>query len=611
MALEGELPHLRAELAAMRARLAAAEQRATKLAQASAALRGTLDSLHTPDDLEALLGHTLKSIADQIGVRSASAWIFDPDLVAHLVWTIEDSRILRGASSSHANAKKPSLPNAWHEQWLRGMGTPSPNVLPVADHPGMTPEQRQFLLGRGVKALISVPVVLGKQLVGSFTLHVRSETYPLAEDLELIQALANQASFAFHVARLAQVARDAAVARERERAAEQRCDKLAQANAALRATLTSIRTTDDVEGVLGQTLDLLVHHLAARMGAAFLADRKQALHLVWCTTGGRRVHGAESTHPAAGRPISRALYERWLRDRGYTEVPHIFVFEDPGQDADEKRWMRSLGVTTTVSLPMLLGDEMVGAFTLGIDSGPPPREELEVVQGLANRFAFAFHLGRLASEARAAEALVARAAAVTEERSRLAREIHDTIAQGLAAIVRQLESARATSAPDAAAKHLLVAAEIARESLVEARRSIRALRPSSLEGQTLEGALRELVQRSARVSSSEIRMQSTGVRAALPGDVEDELFRIVNEAVTNAIKHASARTIVVDLSSEESSVRVGVRDDGVGFDPATVRDGVGSRSMVERAARIGAVVTVASEPGIGTEVLVYWTPPAA
>jgi signal transduction histidine kinase len=81
--------------------------------------------------------------------------------------------------------------------------------------------------------------------------------------------------------------------------------------------------------------------------------------------------------------------------------------------------------------------------------------------------------------------------------------------------------------------------------------------------------------------------------------------------VTNAIKHASASTIVVDLSYDESSVRIGVRDDGVGFDPATVRNGVGSQSMRERAERIGAVLTVATEPGTGTEVLVYWTPPAA
>jgi signal transduction histidine kinase len=344
------------------------------------------------------------------------------------------------------------------------------------------------------------------------------------------------------------------------------------------------------------------------MGAAFVADRDQALHLVWCATHGRRVRAMESTHPAAHRPVPRTLYERWLRDRGYAEVQHVVVLEDPGWDADEKRWLRSLGVTTSVSLPVLLGDEIVGKFSLGIDSGPPPREELEVLQGLANRFAFAVHLGRLAGEARAAVAQTARAAAVTEERQRLAREIHDTIAQGLAAIVRQLESARATSSPDAAARHVAVAADIARESLVEARRSIRALRPRSLEGHTLDAALRDLVDRSARVSSSAIRLQSTGQHTHLPGDVEDELFRIVNEAVTNAIKHASARTIVVDLSFEDASVRIGVRDDGVGFDPAFVRQGVGASSMRERAARIGAVVTVASEPGVGTEVLVYWAP---
>src|SRR5579883_2930541 len=195
----------------LRARLQAAEQRAAKLAQAAAALRGTLESLRTADDLQALLGHTLKSIADQIGVQSASAWIFDRDLVAHLVWTIQDGRVVRGPESTHANANKPSAPSQWHYDWLRGMGTPKPNVVAVSDHPGLTDEQRAFLAGRGIKALISVPVVLANQLVGSFTLHLRSETYPLDEDLELIQALANQVSLAFHVTRLSDEVRAAAV----------------------------------------------------------------------------------------------------------------------------------------------------------------------------------------------------------------------------------------------------------------------------------------------------------------------------------------------------------------------------------------------------------------
>jgi GAF domain-containing protein len=156
----------RGELEQLRSALEAAERRAAKLAQANAALKETLESLRSTDDLESLLGHTLKSIAEKIGVRNASAWRFDTDLVANLVWVIEDGEMTRGPDSSHANAGKPSVPNTWHYEWLRGLDVPTPNVLPVAEHPGMNDEQRAFLLGRGVKALISVPMVLGKQLVG-------------------------------------------------------------------------------------------------------------------------------------------------------------------------------------------------------------------------------------------------------------------------------------------------------------------------------------------------------------------------------------------------------------------------------------------------------------
>jgi len=267
-----------------------------------------------------------------------------------------------------------------------------------------------------------------------------------------------------------------------------------------------------------------------------------------------------------------------------------------------------------VDVPILLGTELVGLYTFGLASGRPPADDLELLQALANQAAIAITLARLAKEARAAvvaqeeeRAARARAAAVAEERNRLAREIHDTIAQGLAAIIRQLDSAAV--APTAAAEHVALAATIARDSLVEARRSIRALRPPALEGRTLDAAVRALVERSARVTACPIHAEVSGPRGNLPSEVEDELYRIVHEALTNAIKHASARTIDVELAYDGPSVRVAVRDDGVGFDATAQGGGVGMSSMRERAARIGAAVTVATEPGTGTEVLVYWAAP--
>jgi signal transduction histidine kinase len=604
---DAEIQQLRDELARSRERLHAAEQRAARLAQASATLRSVLDSLQTPDDLEALLGHTLKSIADQVGVRSASAWIFDPDLVAHLVWTIEDGRTLRGPDSSHANAKTPSTPNKWHYEWLRGMGTPAPNVVAVAEHPGLTAEQRAFLLGRGVEALVSVPVVSGKRLVGSFTLHLRSETHPLAEDLELIQALANQASLAFRVTELAEGVRAAAVARERERATEQvaraahlRAESLAVFSASSRKTLERLASSTDLDAFLGEVLTVAVEQFRAVSGGIWrvLPDGSGRPEVL-LEDGQLVTSGFSAEHPAIapGEAVTE-LAVRAARS-GQIVVSDAEAIATRPEYASFREYLKRKGVRTHVLVPLSLGGAFRGALVVRFaeDRRLTPDEE-QLAYTFASQAVLAMELTRLSQ--------AARSAAVTEERNRLARDIHDTIAQGLAAIVRQLETAKAAAPPDAATKHVAIAAEIARESLVEARRSIRALRPPSLEGHTLESALRGLVQRSARLSSSEIRLGSSGPRLALPSDVEDELYRIVNEALVNAVKHASARTIDVDLSFDASSVRIVVRDDGVGFDATTTRGGVGSISMQERAQRIGAVVTVASEPGIGTEVLVYW-----
>jgi signal transduction histidine kinase len=534
----------------LRERARAAEARAARLAGASATLRATIESLRTAEDLEALLGRTLKSIADQVGVTAASAWVFDPDLVAHLLWTIEDGRVVRGAESSHANAGKPSAPNRWHEQWLRGMSTPAPDVTPIATHPGLTDEQRAFLLGRGVRALVAVPILVAGQLAGSFTLHLRSETDPVAEDLELIQALANQASLAVHVSRLVHEVQAAAIARDRQRQADERAARLARANAALRDTLASLHTADDLEELLGLTLELLTQHTNARTSAVLVSEPGGVERCVWTIADGQRARGPRAV----------------------------------GDDG-----------ASAIEVPIVLGAERVGLFRFGL-AAAPSNEDLELLQTLANQAAIAFKLASLGRDARAA--------AIVEERTRFAREIHDTIAQGLAVIIRQLD--RAGDHPEAAKEAIALAAQVARDSLVEARRAIRALRPPALEGHTLDAAVRELVQRSAAVCTSEVRAHVTGRRTPLPSEVEDELFRIANEALTNAIKHAQARTIDVEVAFDDASVRVGVRDDGVGFDPATTPRGVGLSSMRERAQRIGAVVTIATDPGTGTEVLAYW-----
>jgi signal transduction histidine kinase len=197
-----------------------------------------------------------------------------------------------------------------------------------------------------------------------------------------------------------------------------------------------------------------------------------------------------------------------------------------------------------------------------------------------------------------------REAGVLDERQRMAREIHDTLAQGLTGIVTQLEAAQ--SGPDWR-RHVGTAVTLARGSLNEARRSVHALRPQPLEGARLPDALAEVVDGWSAVSGIPATLVTTGTAQPLLPEIELALLRTAQEALANVAKHAGATRVRLTLSYMEDLVTLDVRDDGSGFDPSVVRaagthGGFGLTAMRERVRRIAGSLEVESEPGAGTAV---------
>ncbi|MDF5757020.1 sensor histidine kinase [Spongiactinospora sp. TRM90649] len=203
----------------------------------------------------------------------------------------------------------------------------------------------------------------------------------------------------------------------------------------------------------------------------------------------------------------------------------------------------------------------------------------------------------------------AREAGVNEERTRLAAEIHDTIAQGLTGIVTQLEAA-ADSADQAASRdHIARATALARHSLGEARRSVHDLGPGQLEHDALPEALEKIVVAWSAETGVPAAFTVTGHAEPLLDEVEATLLRIAQEALANVGRHAAATRAGVTLSYMDDEVSLDVRDDGRGFDLAAVRpaDGVpvsgfGLRGMRARTERIAGELDIESEPGAGTAV---------
>ncbi|MBE1579303.1 sensor histidine kinase [Amycolatopsis roodepoortensis] len=203
----------------------------------------------------------------------------------------------------------------------------------------------------------------------------------------------------------------------------------------------------------------------------------------------------------------------------------------------------------------------------------------------------------------------AREAGVLDERQRIARDIHDTLAQGLAGILTQLQAAEQTlDERPVLHRHVTNAMNLARESLTEARRTVHAVQPEPLAEGRLQDVIGDVARRWSEVNRIEAVLTTTGDPRPMHADVEVTLLRAAQEALANVAKHAKAGRVGLTLSYMEDLVTLDVRDDGVGFEPAAKRaggsadGGFGLAGMRQRVQRLAGRLDVESEPGGGTAI---------
>lgn len=250
----------------------------------------------------------------------------------------------------------------------------------------------------------------------------------------------------------------------------------------------------------------------------------------------------------------------------------------------------------SVPLQVSTGDELKRLGMLNV-AGPEWRElqedELNLLHTIGDLLGVAVERARL--HARRLES------AQTEERNRLAREIHDTIAQDLSAIAFQLEAAEALLAqqmdPERVRKSVSTALDLTRKGLEEARRSVLDLRAAPLEGRTLPAALAALA-----AETSTVTFEASPASVPLPPAVEVGLYRIAQEAIQNALRHAAAAHVELRLETSSDRVRLTVQDDGKGFPDGASSGRFGLVGMRERARLLGGSFQVESSPGAGTRI---------
>ena len=256
------------------------------------------------------------------------------------------------------------------------------------------------------------------------------------------------------------------------------------------------------------------------------------------------------------------------------------------------------GLRYHASIPLYAHGKQLGVLNVAsTDWHELSKDDLRLLYTVGDLVSIAIERARLFAAS-------ARLGAV-EERDRLARELHDTLAQGMAAVALQLEAADALldSGADLArvqrtVRHALV---LTRENLEETRRSVRDLRPAGLEGRTLAEALAALAESWSAAGNPPIAFESAGESRPLPLRVEAGVYRMAQEALTNVMRHAEAQHVCLRLETVPHRLRLVVEDDGIGFDPGEVGAGhYGLIGLSERAKLLCGALKIASCPGEGT-----------
>jgi len=499
-------------------------------------------------------------------------------------------------------AAGPNLPRAWTRQMelmpigpcAGSCGTAAYRGLPVIvsdiahDPLWDVTEHRAAALNHGLRASWSNPVLSWKgEVLGTFCMYYREPRTPNSQDLELIE-------LATHLVRVA-------IERDRAQEALRASERVARSHVeVMMRSLDVLATESAPEKFIGEMLRTIGQHLRALRVLLFLRNPRDDAVRMQLVIEDDRQAPVHSDHPFANDPFAwkkRPLFQELL----FTKSPVVVddIAADARVEPEFREYLKRHRCQRFMAVPMFVSGQLRGF--IGIhhsEKGSYRADEIELAQALAHHVMMAAHGQELVEQQREA--------AILKERTRMARDIHDTLAQGFTGVIIQMEAAEEAlleQDPENAVGHVRRARELARNSLGEARRSVHALRPQALEKASFADALQAIVQNTAAGTALQTEFQIIGKPHSLSPAVEENLLHMGQEALTNALKHAHATKFNALISFNSDAVCLELRDNGDGFDVDAINGGgIGLIGMKERADQIGATVQVISQPGKGTKI---------
>ena len=461
-------------------------------------------------------------------------------------------------------------------------------VSDIATDPRWT-HFREDALTNGLRACWSTPILsLENRVLGTFAMYYREPRSPAPRHQEVIEQITHLASIA--------------IQRKRAEEALRGSEQLARGQVeALTYSLDVLATAPAPDKFLGQMLSTMGRLLAAQSVILWLLDESDDSLVLRAWAEGTNFAKADPEHPFVKSPLSWK-HDRGLRELFFSGAPVVCedLEHDPDISLELREYLKAGGTKKFLRIPTLVGGRVRGF--IGIRHGERPNyrpEEIELAQALAHQAMLAIQLNEFAEKSRQS--------AILEERNRMARDIHDTLAQGFTGVIVQLEAADdaiGCSRRKEANEHLQRAAELARRSLSEARRSVHALRPEALQAGNFWDALHGIVKNTTAGTALHTKFELRGRLRDLPPIWQENLLHIGQEALTNALKYAHPRNFETRLTFNTKQLRLELRDDGDGFEINDRHDGFGLAGMRERVEQMGGNLKIASARGKGTKVVV-------
>ncbi len=426
-----------------------------------------------------------------------------------------------------------------------------------------------------MQTFLGVPVLLRGVAYGNLYLTEKHGGDFTEDDEELVRLLAGQAAVAIENARLYE-------------SATRWSRQLESLNEVAGALVTETRLAPLLKLIAERLRELV----SARLVTISLPARDGGM--VVAAAAGERADATLGDPAISPRSKTRAVLDRRRSERVDS------VLEDPEIDQETAR---RFGMSTGIWVPLIATDRAIGVIACHDKVAPDPRfddEDLRLAEAFAQRAAVAVER----SERVQRDALRRVVDAQELERRRLARELHDETGQALTSILLGLKSVEDAAGDEErqwAARELR---ELVVTTLQDVRRLAVELRPKALDDFGLMPALERLAETFAEQMGVETDVSASLGEDRLPHEIETALYRIVQEALTNVVKHARASRVSISLVRKPGSVTAVIEDDGVGFEPADTRDGgIGLVGMRERVGLLDGRMEIESAPNAGTTIV--------